>query len=209
MKRATIDMVMVAAVVGMTVLVSSCESSDGGVVASDATETAMTRLDRMGRVEVTNFMLCFRPYCSDDSIKDKYNHEDPFDVDPANATRYREAFQKGLSRLDGFDRGLISDTADWLTPHPLIDMLMTDHLIVDVTKPCTVDSESYLEIEMAAYRGEAHETCGGRTPNADVIDTTLTLMINGPDRPEPLRGDGVNEPDSPATDTFPYFAPPH
>ena len=207
MKR-TLDMILGAAIVGVTVFASSCETEEGSSNA-DATELAAARLDRMGRVEVTNFMLCFRPYCGDDSIKDGYNREDPFALDPANVESYREALQVGLARLDGFDDGTFSSTEDWPAPHPLLGILLTDHLIVDVTRACTVDTESYLDIEMAAFRGVPHETCGGRTPNADVIDATLTLLINGPDRPEPLRGDGVNEPSSPATDTFPYFAPPH
>jgi hypothetical protein len=207
-RRIAKDTVLGAAVLSAIVVASSCGGEPPESVEADVTESAVT-LDRMGRVEVTNFMLCFRPFCSDESIKDGYNREDAFAVDAANAGRYREALQKGLTRLDRFDRGAFSDSTDWPTPHPLLGILETDALLVDVSRPCTVDSSSYLEIEMAAYRGVVHETCGGRTPNDDVIDATLTLLINGPDRPEPRRHDGVGEPASPATDQFPYFAPPH
>ena len=59
--------------------------------------------------------------------------------------------------------------------------MLADYLVVDLTKPY-VEQGSYLEIELAALRGDAHETCGGRTLNDDVVDTMFTQLINaGPD----------------------------
>ena len=48
---------------------------------------------------------------------------------------------------------------------------------------------------------------GGRLPNEDVIKSMMTLLINGPQRAEPNRGVGVNAPDKPASDKFPFVQP--
>src|SRR5690242_16939820 len=54
--------------------------------------------------------------------------------------------------------------------HPLTGLILADYLVVDVTKPYAGHG-SFLEIELAARRGEAHQTCGGRALNDDVMDT--------------------------------------
>ena len=59
--------------------------------------------------------------------------------------------------------------------------MLADYLVVDVTKPY-VEQGSFLEIELAARRGEAHQTCGGRTLNDDVMDTIFTQLINAGQR---------------------------
>ena len=51
-----------------------------------------------------------------------------------------------------------------------------------------------------------HQTCGGRTPNDDVMDTIFSLMINA-GQGERIR-DGVDRASRPADRTFPYLAPP-
>ncbi len=46
-----------------------------------------------------------------------------------------------------------------------------------LTKPYC-EQGSFLEIELAARRGEAHRTCGGRALNDDVMDTIFTQLVN-------------------------------
>ena len=90
--------------------------------------------------------------------------------------------------------------------HPLTDLVLADYLVVDVTKPY-VEQGSFLEIELAARRGEAHETCGGRTLNDDVMDTIFTQLVNAGHGPT-IR-DGVDAATRPGTASFPYLAPPN
>jgi hypothetical protein len=75
-----------------------------------------------------------------------------------------------------------------------------------VIKPY-VEQGSYLEIELAALRGEAHTTCGGRTLNDDVIDTMFTQLINAGNGP--VIRDGVDRSSRPGTHVFPYLAQPN
>jgi hypothetical protein len=84
--------------------------------------------------------------------------------------------------------------------------VLADFLVVDVTKPY-VEQGSFLEIELAARRGEEHTTCGGRTLNDDVIDTLFTQLITAGNGP-PI-SDGVEQASRPAGGTFPYLAPPN
>ena len=74
--------------------------------------------------------------------------------------------------------------------------MLADYLVVDLTKPY-VEHGSFLEIELAARRGEAHETCGGRTLNDDVMDTIFTQLINAGNGP--IIRDGVDQSTRPAS----------
>ena len=87
--------------------------------------------------------------------------------------------------------------------HPLTDLVLADYLVVDVTKPY-VEQGSFLEIELAARRGEPHQTCGGRTLNDDVMDTIFTQLVNAGHGPT-IR-DGVDAATRPGTVGFPYLA---
>ena len=85
--------------------------------------------------------------------------------------------------------------------------MLADFLVVDVTKPYA-EQGSFLEIELAARRGEAHQTCGGRALNDDVMDTLFTLLVNagnGPVDPRRRRPRDAARPRA----TFPYLAPPN
>ena len=84
--------------------------------------------------------------------------------------------------------------------------MLADYLIVDVTKPYA-EHGSFLEIELAARRGEAHRTCGGRALNDDVMDTIFTLLVNAGNGP--VIRDGVDQATRPASRAFPYLAPPN
>ena len=90
--------------------------------------------------------------------------------------------------------------------HPLTELVLADYLVLDVTKPY-VEQGSYLEIELAALRGEAHRTCGGRTLNDDVMDTIFTQLINAGNGP--VIRDGVDRSTRPGTHAFPYLAEPN
>jgi len=59
-------------------------------------------------------------------------------------------------------------TAIWVEngQHPLTDLLLNDILIIDTAKPCT----GWLLRSKSAPR-RPYETCGGRMPNEDTVDT--------------------------------------
>ena len=56
--------------------------------------------------------------------------------------------------------------------------MLADYLVVDATRPFA-EQGSFFEIERSARRGQAHETCGGRALNDDVMDNIFTLLVNG------------------------------
>jgi hypothetical protein len=80
-----------------------------------------------------------------------------------------------LTFYDGLD-GKTDWPLDKNGNHPLVDFLLEDFLVVDVTKRFAEDS--WFEIERAMLAGRPHETCGGRAPNDDFLDTYYTLFIN-------------------------------
>ena len=65
---------------------------------------------------------------------------------------------------------------------------------------------SFFEIEQATLHGRAHQTCGGRSLNDDVIDKLITLLVNAGNGARV--SDGVDRPETPVSDVFPYLAPP-
>jgi hypothetical protein len=90
--------------------------------------------------------------------------------------------------------------------HPLTEHILADQLVVDVAKPYA-EQGAFLEIELAARRGETHRTCGGRAPNEDVMDTVFTLLVNAGNGP--VIRDGIDRPTMLASHQFPYLAPPN
>src|SRR3954468_15144274 len=166
------------------------------------------RIERVGRPEVKNMMLApkqFDPVNRDLEIRDLYNSEDAFHLADGYLGAYRARLNANLVFWDGLD-----GKADWTLAeggsHPLTELVLADHLVVDLSKPY-VEQGSYLEVELAALRGEAHRTCGGRTLNDDVIDTMFTQLINAGNGP--VIRDGVDRSSRPATRTFPYLAEPN
>ena len=103
-----------------------------------------------------------------------------------------------------------SNSTDWPANgdgrHPLTDLVLADFLVVDVTRPYAAQG-SFLEIELAARRGEAHATCGGRALNDDVMDGLFTLLVNA--GKGPVIRDGVDSSSRPASRTFPYLSAPN
>ena len=166
------------------------------------------RIERVGRPEVKNMLLApkqFDPVNRDLEIRDLYNLEDAFHLGPSYQGAYRARLNANLAFWDGLD-GRTDWPADGNGDHPLTDLVLADHLVVDVTKPYA-ERGSFLEIELAALAGKPHETCGGRAPNDDVIDRLFTTLVNAGNGP--VIRDGVDQATRPATRTFPYLAPPN
>jgi hypothetical protein len=166
------------------------------------------RIERVGRPEVKNMMLGpkqFDPVNRDLEIRDLYNNEDAYNLADDYLGAYRARLNANLAFWDGLD-----GKADWALGdggrHPLTEVVLADYLVVDLTKPY-VEQGSYLEIELAALRGEAHATCGGRTLNDDVIDTMFTQLVNAGNGP--VIRDGVDRSSRPGTHVFPYQAEPN
>jgi hypothetical protein len=180
-----------------------------GVVAETLTRSKLlVRIERVGRPEVKNMMLApkqFDPVNRDLEIRDLYNLEDAFHLGPTYQGAYRARLNANLAFWDGLD-----GTTDWATDdhgdHPLTGLVLADFLVVDLTKPYT-EQGSFLEIELAALAGKAHETCGGRTLNDDVIDTIFTQLVNAGNGP--VIRDGVDQATRPASHTFPSLAAPN
>ena len=187
--------------VGETALIS--ESSNG--------KENLKQIDRMGRVETTVFIV------RDDKIKDQWNSADTFNLNPKLIPGFRAEVEKGLVRLDKFELSLTGENViDWGTPNPWTELILHDFLIVDLAHnpdgsygvaPSTT-ANGYLHIEKHQYLGNNKHSIGGRVINENVITTMLTYLINGLERPTPSRGVGVQSPARPATDGFPFVAPP-
>jgi hypothetical protein len=180
-----------------------------GVVAETLTRGKFTvRIERVGRPEVKNMLLApkqFDPVNRDLEIRDLYNLEDAFHLGPSYQGAYRARLNANLAFWDGLD-GHTDWPVDDRGDHPLTDLVLADHLVVDITEPYA-EHGSFLEIELAALAGKPHETCGGRAPNDDVIDRLFTTLVNGGNGP--VIRDGVDQATRPATRTFPYLARPN
>jgi hypothetical protein len=165
------------------------------------------RLEHAGRSEFKNFVLGDSRYDTvnrDIEIRDLFNAEDAFRLEPYYLEAYRARVNANLARhdsLDGKTAWPLSDRGE----HPLTEFLLADFLVVDAAKPFT--EHSYLEIDRALIAGRPHTTCGGRPPNDDIVDAFLTLMISGVDGA--AVSDGVDHAMKPATSTFPYLVAPN
>lgn len=163
--------------------------------------------ERIGRPEVKNFLLAPKDFDAVNpglELRDLYNNEDAFHLAPDSLGAYRARLNANLAFLDGLD-----GKTDWPLEadgaHPLSELLLADFLVVDPSKPFA--EQSTYEIEQALLQGRAHSTCGGRPLNDDIVDMLLTWLVNGGNGP-PIR-DGVDQATVPASNTFPYLAPPN
>ena len=163
------------------------------------------RIERIGRPEIKNFIMLDKTADTvnrDLEIRDLYNAEDAFRLMPDYVEAYRARLNSNLAFYDGLD-GKSDWPLDAKGNHPLTELLLADFLVVDLSKP--FDEDSYFEIERALLRGTAHETCGGRWLNDDIVDKLLTLLVNNGN--EPGVTDGVDQATVPASRTFPYAQP--
>ena len=165
------------------------------------------RIDRVGRPEIKNMILGLKEFDQvnrDLEVRDLYNLEDAFHMSKVYRGTFRARMHANLASYDRWD-----GKTHWpLSPdgaHPLTDLLLSDYLIVDVTKPFSEDS--FFEIEQATLDTRTHQTCGGRALNDDFVDKLLTLLVNG-GKGTPV-SDGVDRPASPVSNVFPYQAPPN
>jgi len=138
-------------------------------------------------------------------IRDLYNMDDPFHPAHVYEGAYRARLNANLAFWDGLD-GKVDWPPDEGGAHPLTELVLGDYLVLDLAKPY-VEQGSFLEIELAARRGEKHHTCGGRTLNDDVMDRIFTLLIAGGNGP--AISDGVDRSSRPASQTFPYLSAPN
>lgn len=164
------------------------------------------RFERFGRLEIKNFLLFtkdFDPVNRAIELRDLYNQEDAFRLSPVYQEAYRARINSNLRFFDGLD-----GKTDWPLNeqgiHPLLELLMADFMVVDVSKPFS--ETCYMEIERELLAGEAHQTCGGRSLNEDSVDSFLTMLVNNGKGPR--ISDGVDQATVPCAYTFPYLMPP-
>ncbi|MDL9979541.1 DUF4331 family protein [Microbacterium sp. ASV49] len=165
------------------------------------------RIERTGRPEVKNLLLApkqFDQLNRDIEIRDIYNMEDAFHEEEGYGNAYRARLNANLAFWDGLDGKVDWPLVDGV--HPLTELVLADFLVVDIAKPYQ-EHGSFLEIELAAVHGRAHETCGGRALNDDMMDTWFTTFITGGNGPA-IR-DGVDASSRPSSQTFPYLAAPN
>jgi hypothetical protein len=184
--------------------------SETAMISNDGGTQTLKQIDRMGRVEATVFII------RNNETKDLWNAEDTFNINPDHLNRYQQEVEAGLTRLDRFELSLEGiNVRDWATPHPWTDLIVDDFLIVnfasaggDYGVPPSTETINYLQIEANLFQGKAQTSIGGRVINENVITRMLTFLINGLDRPNPSRGVGVQTPDRPGGDAFPFVAAP-
>jgi hypothetical protein len=186
--------------------------ADAGPLVAVLAETATNgsfraRLDRVGRPEIKNFIMMDKASDAvnrDLDVRDLYSEEDGFKLRPDYLGAYRARLNGSLATYDGLD-----GKTDWPLgdqgEHPLTELLLTDFLVIDPSKP--FDEDGYLEIERTTLRGTTHQTCGGRSLNHDIVDSLLTFLINNGNGPR--ISDGVDQAPMPASHTFPYLSPPN
>ena len=178
-----------------------------GVLAETLTRGRLNiRIERTGRPEVKNLLLGpkqFDPVNRDLEIRDIYNMEDGFHLADGYLGAYRARLNANLAFWDGLD-GTVDWPVDDRGDHPLTELVLADHLVVDIGKPYQ-EHGSFLEIEQAALAGQEHRTCGGRALNDDVMDTFFTLLVNA--GTGPVIRDGVDRSSRPASRVFPYLSP--
>jgi hypothetical protein len=164
------------------------------------------RIERIGRPEIKNAIMSMKQFDQvnrDLEVRDLYNLEDVFHMSKDYGGVYRARLHANLALFDRLD-----GKTDWpLRPdgaHPLTELLLADYLVVDPTRPYAADS--FFEIEQATLHGRTHQTCGGRSLNDDAMDTLFTLLVNAGNGARV--SDGVDRPQTPVSDAFPYLAPP-
>jgi len=164
----------------------------------DSPKGPLRRLDRVGRPEITNVSMAPR---NEPDLRDRYNLDRPFQVPVPTQQRYEEKLARNIAFYDKLD-----GHQDWRDPDraDLAKLLAFDFLVIDMTKGCR--AQSFFEIERAILRRKPHETCGGRKPDDDIMDTLFTTFVTGLNG-RPVR-DGVDSPDARVSGSFPYLAAP-
>ena len=157
-------------------------------------------LDRVGRPEVTNVSMVKQE--GDDELRDLFNGERSFEIESSNAKLYQERLDNNISYFDGLDGKTNWDQKE---KEKLVDILVDDFLVVDISKKCNGDN--FLDIEKSLIRNTDHTSCGGRKLTDDIMDTLFTYYINS-DKGERIK-DGVSTPGKMPLNEFPYIAGPY
>lgn len=184
----------------------ACAASQGGSDgAADSNQDLALRsgnIDSAAIVEVGTMMLASQPI---DLDLDHYNAQDPFAIQGA---QFVPTYQQRLAQFDNIDGK--TDWTDAQRSAWLNHITSGNYQLIDTSKPCDWENpHTYLEIERSQMLGKAHETCGGRMPNEDVLDVTVTMLVKGPSvtaEDEDAVHDGVSQATKPSEAAFPYIA---
>ncbi|MCA9583802.1 MAG: DUF4331 family protein [Myxococcales bacterium] len=147
---------------------------DAGDAGADGGRPKPGQVDRMGRPAINTALVS-------KANKDEYNRSPTFDPATASNAKFAADFEAALDTIDALDG--VDDWGGAAAPHPLTKPLLGDFLLLDTSKGCPVgpvDCPSYLDVELTVLglQGD-HQTFGGRTPNDDVMDLTLSLLVKG------------------------------
>lgn len=166
-------------------------------------------IDRMGRPEVTNFLM------RDDYPKYSYNQEDTLAIKQSPlVTSYLQKITEGIFILDSRDQADPTDRSqfDWKGDDlaKLQALLLADYLVIDASQLSEFSKRpkaGYFSIELELInQGTESATkkiasAGGRSTQEDEIDSHIKFLINGPKK-QFMRQDGV--PKSDLVKAFPY-----
>jgi len=168
------------------------------VVALDL-DGAPNQLDWIGRPEITNVTMVSQKDPKD-PIRDEYNKEVPYFND--NKEVYRTRITKNIKYYDALDGDGKGSKLDWTDKKlkPFVEILLNDHLVVDISKDCSKDN--FLDIELAVLNNIPHTTCGGRKLDDDIMDTLYSTYIGS------KVSDGIDKPNKPSSSKFPYLQEP-
>ncbi len=141
--------------------------------------TLGTQIDRFGRPAISTALIsAFDPMAARrGAAKDAYNANS----DPATwVAMYAEPMRGTLTVLDILDQNCGNQTAyaaampAAMRHLPLAQLLADDQMVLNAAAGNTCDDSGYLAVE-AGVAGN----CGGRTPNADVIDRSYSVLAAG------------------------------
>jgi hypothetical protein len=176
----------------------------------EETATGIKIIDRVGRPELTNMTI------RADAVKEIYNTVDTYNLPESVKPTFLTFIGAGISGWDSLDK-IINWNANDLEQFK--QTLVNDFLVVDLKELCTnIDNvtgettfvkSSYLDIETNRRKESGHfQSCGGRVPTEDIIDTLVSYYTAGPKSSNVIFGDGVNKVRNSSTTKWPYFAGP-
>jgi hypothetical protein len=155
------------------------------------------RRDRLGRPEITNMTIGLQ------EVSENYNKASTFNLTKEQIENYEALIRYGIL---GWDRQ--DGKNDWKHGgelHDILETLVVDALIIDTTKKCQFSEDSFLAVERGM--GE-HQSCGGRVPKEDIIDTLFSFYTVGVDAKNDTYGDGAGALVRQPQDAWPFFAAP-
>lgn len=190
------------AALSLVACAASQGSNDGAADSNQDLALRSGNIDSAAIVEVGTMMLASQPI---DLDLDHYNAQDPFAI---QGQQFVATYQQRLAMFDGED-----DKTDWTDAQRtawINKITSGNYQLIDTSKPCDWENpHTYLDIERAQLTGGQYTTCGGRMPNEDALDVTLSLLIKGPAasaQDEDAIRDGVSQATKKSDNAFPYIA---